>query len=176
MPAFSVCLLLDERADRAVRHLWERLERDGVSTLATHTHGRHVPHLTLAALGVADLEQVRRALDGLARSAPLDVRFQALGVFTRSRCWLLPTATVELLDRQRSVAQALDAFAVHRHYRPGSWQPHVTVAPRLPVDTLPRVASRVYEVVPLPARLARMVAVDTSTGAVHDLSPSGAPA
>ena len=175
MSAFSVCLLLDGRADRAVRGLWHRLEGDGVPTLASHTHGHHVPHVTLASLGCPDLDVVRRALAGVPRPA-FEVTFDALGLFTRSRCWLLPTATLDLLHHQASVAAALNGHEVHRHYRPGSWQPHLTLAPRMPAESLPQVASRVYEVLPLPARLHRLVVVDTSTGKVHDLSSSAAPA
>jgi 2'-5' RNA ligase len=168
MPGLSVCLLLDERADRAVRGLWRRLEYDGVRTLATYTHGRHVPHLTLASLG-GDVPVPVEALAGLSASLPLDVDLHALGVFTRSRCWLLPTVGVDLLRLHESVAGVLDGRDVHRHYRPGAWQPHVTLAPRMPVDALPVVATRVYEVLPLSARLTRMVLVDTGTGEVHDL-------
>ena len=66
------------------------------------------------------------------------------------------------------VAEALGQ-GVHRHYRPGAWQPHVTVTARMPVELLPAVASRVYEVVPLAATLTRMVLVDTGTGELHDV-------
>lgn len=176
MSAFSVCLLLDERADRAVRGLWRRLEGDGVRTLATHTHGRHVPHVTLASLGCQDLAVVRDPLADLACPPELDVEFHALGMFTRSRCWLLPTTTVELLRYHESVVTALRGRDVHRNYRPGSWQPHLTLAPRLPVEALPQVASRVFEVLPFAARLGRLVVVDTSTGEVHDVRASAAPA
>ena len=131
MPGLSVCLLLDERADRAVRGLWRRLETDGVRTLASYTHGRHVPHLTLASLG-GDVAVPARALAEVSSSLPLDVDLHALGVFTRSRCWLLPTVTLDLLRLHESVAGALDGQDVHRHYRPGAWQPHVTLAPRMP--------------------------------------------
>jgi 2'-5' RNA ligase len=168
MPGLSVCLLLDERADRAVRGLWRRLEDDGVRTLATYTHGRHVPHLTLASLG-GDDGVPTGALAGLSPSLPLEVDLHALGVFTRSRCWLLPTVHVDLLRLHESVSRALDGRDVHRHYRPGAWQPHVTLAPRMRADALPTVANRVYEVLPVPARLTRMVLVDTGTGDVHDL-------
>ena len=171
MPGLSVCLLLDERADRAVRGLWRRLEQDGVRTLATYTHGRHVPHLTLASLG-GDAGVPEDALAALASALPLDVDLHALGVFTRSRCWLLPTVSVDLLRLHESVARTLDGRDVHRHYRPGAWQPHVTLAPRMAADALPLVAGRVYEVLPLPARLTRMVLVDTGTGEVHAL-PDG---
>jgi 2'-5' RNA ligase len=171
MALLSVCLLLDERADATVRRLWRQLEADDVRTLASHTHGRHAPHLTLAALESADVEAVRRALGGLADGWRTDVEFQALGVFTRSRCWLLPAASVGLLDRQAAVVAALagSGLAVHRHYRPASWLPHLTLAPRLRVETLTRVAQRVFDALPLPATLLRTVVVETRTGDIHDL-------
>ena len=168
MSGLSVCLLLDERTERAVRSLWGRLEGDGVRTLASYTHGRHVPHLTLASLGAADVDAVRGALAGVRAALPIHVALQALGIFTRSRCWLLPTVSTDLLRLHGCVAEALGQD-VHRHYRPGAWQPHVTVAPRMPVGMLPTVASRVYEVVPLSASLTRMVLVDTGTGELHDV-------
>ena len=168
MPGLSVCLLLDERADRAVRGLWRRLEHDGVRTLATYTHGRHVPHLTLASLG-GEAAVPTEALALTSTSLPLDVDLNALGVFTRSRCWLLPTVGIDLLRLHESVAGALSGQDVHRYYRPGAWQPHVTLAPRLPTDALPLVATRVYEVRPLRARLTRMVLDDPGSGEVHDL-------
>lgn len=171
MSGLSVCLLLDERAERAVRGLWGRLEGDGVRTLASYTHSRHVPHLTLASLGGSDVDAVSRVLADLPTALPIHVGLHALGIFTRSRCWLLPSASAELIRLHECVAEALGE-AVHRHYRPGAWQPHVTVAPRMPVELLPVVASRVYEVVPLAASLTRMVLVDTGTGDLHDV-PTG---
>jgi 2'-5' RNA ligase len=172
MPGLSVCLLLDERADRAVRGLWRRLEHDGVRTLATYTHGRHVPHLTLASLGGVD-PVPGGELVGLSSCLPLDVELHALGVFTRTRCWLLPSISFDLLRLHESVSRTLDGRDAHRHYRPGAWQPHVTLAPRMPADALPTVATRVFEVLPLPARLTRMVLVDTGTGDVHELPEPG---
>ena len=41
MPSLSLCLLLDEQADQAVRRLWRQLEDDGLPSLTGHTHGRH---------------------------------------------------------------------------------------------------------------------------------------
>ena len=91
-------------------------------------------------------------------------------MFTRSRCWLLPTVGVDLLRLHESVARTLDGRDVHRHYRPGAWQPHVTLAR----DARRRAAAGGgrLEVLPLPARLTRMVLVDTGTGEVHGL-PDG---
>jgi len=65
MSGLPVCLLLDERTERAVRGLWGGLEDDGVRTLASYTHGRHVPHLTLASLAESEVDAVRAALAGV---------------------------------------------------------------------------------------------------------------
>ena len=169
--SLSVCLLLDDRSDRAVRQLWRRLEDAGLTTLLSHTHGRHVPHLTLASLLSYDLEEVRAALTALPRQEPTDLHLDALGMFRRSRCWLGPAASGEILDRQQAVVAAVDATGaqLHRNYRPGAWMPHLTLAPRLHVDDLPVVARHTFEVLPLTARLDRAALIDTSTGEQHAL-------
>jgi 2'-5' RNA ligase len=169
--ALSVCLLLDDAADRAVRRLWARLEEAGVPTLLTHTHGRHLPHLTLASLTSCDLDAVRSALTALPPAEPLPTRFEALGMFRRSRCWLAPTVTPGLLLRQEAAARAVSEAGaeVHRAYRPGDWLPHLTVAPRLRLRELATVAEKVNEVLPLPATLASAALVETSTGEVETL-------
>lgn len=167
----SVCLLLDSRADRAVRDLWRRLEDIGVSTLATHTHGRHVPHLTLASLRSFDLTAVRTACTALPAPPPHRLRFDALGMFPRSRCWLVPAVDAALVERQQQVVAAVAATGadLHYSYHPGAWVPHLTLAPRLGLEKLPTVARHVFEILPLPAILERTALVDTSTGRVQPL-------
>jgi 2'-5' RNA ligase len=170
--ALSVCLLLDDVSDRAVRRLWGRLEDAGVPTLLSHTHGRHLPHLTLASLTSYDLPAVRTALTALPAAEPLDIRFEALGMFRRSRCWLAPTVTTGLLVRQEAAVRAVrDAGAeVHHAYRPGEWLPHLTLAPRLHLRELAVVAEKVNEILPLPATFDRAALVQTSTGEVETLT------
>lgn len=167
--ALSVCLLPDPAGSRAVRGLWERLEESGVRTLLTHTHGRHVPHLTVASLLTFDLEACRLAVVGLAQqepAAPTVLRFDALGMFPRSRCWLAPAAVEGLPTRQERIADLLAATGaeVHRSYRAGVWVPHLTLAPRLHLDDLPVVARRVFEVLPLSVTMSRSALIDTHTG------------
>jgi hypothetical protein len=167
----AVCLLLDNRADATVRRLWRRLEDTGVPTLLTHTHGHHVPHLTWAALRSYDLDAVRTALEALPEQPPLDLHLDALGTFRRSRCWLAPAVTTSLVERQAAIVAAVDETGadLHRHYRPGSWVPHVTLAPRLHLDDLATVAKLVYDVLPITATGERSALIDTSTGARHPL-------
>jgi 2'-5' RNA ligase len=179
--SLSLCLLLDEQADQAVRRLWRQLEDDGVPSLTGHTHGRHVPHLTLASLGGASVDgasvggasvdDVREAVARLPEARAERVTFAALGSFTRSRCSLVPAVSTNLMARHERVVAALLAAGtpVHRHYLPGAWLPHLTLATRSQAETLPRIARRVYEVLPLIAVLERAAVVDTSSGEVHPL-------
>ena len=162
----SVCLTLDAAAERAVRALWQRLEEAGIATLLTHTHGRHIPHLTLASLRSWDLEPVQKELSEQPLDLPQVVHFDALGMFRRSRCWLVPAANPALLHDQQAVVDAVrrSGADLHRHYEPGRWVPHLTLAPRLHLNDLPVVAARVYDVLPVSATLSELTLIDTSTG------------
>jgi hypothetical protein len=169
--ALAICLLLDERADATVRHLWQRLEAVGVPSLLTHTHGRHVPHLSYASLLSFDLHEVTARLAELPEQSPLTLHLDALGTFRRSRCWLGPAVTADLAERQAAVVGALAASGaeLHRHYRVGEWIPHVTLAPRLHLRDLAAVAGVVYEELPIEATTPTVALVDTSTGRRHRL-------
>jgi 2'-5' RNA ligase len=164
----SVCLLPDAPADRVVRRLWQRLEDSGVPTLQTHTHGRHLPHLTLASLTSCEIGSVHGALSSLSVDQPVSTRVVGLGLFPRSRAWLVPVVTASLLARhERVVAAAQSTGAdVHPHYLPGGWLPHLTLSPRLTLDLLPVVTARVNEVLPLTVTFTRTALVETATGEV----------
>lgn len=164
--ALAVCLLLDPPADELVRRLWARLEAAGVPSLASHTHRRHVPHLTYAVLRSWDLDAVAAHLEALPGQPPVRLHLDALGVFRRSRCWLAPALTPDLEPRQRAVAGAVATAGadLHQHYRPGEWTPHVTVAPRLHLEHLATVAHLVNDVLPLVATASEAALIDTSTG------------
>ena len=169
--ALSVCLLPDAASDLLVRTLWRRLEAVGITTLLRHTHGRHVPHLTFASLRRYDLDEVSQALGPFPDAGPTTLPFDALGMFRRSRCWLVPAASGDLVARQERVVDAVVATGadLHRNYEPGAWTPHVTLAPRLHLDQLPVVARATFEVLPLTLTFDRAALVDTSTGARHPL-------
>ena len=171
--ALSVCLLMDRRSDRAVRELWTRLEQAGITTLLSHTHGRHQPHLTLASLLEFDLEAVRAAVADLPEQTPLPVRIEGLGMFRRSRCWLAPVASETLLALQCETAEAVrrTGALLHRNYEPGTWMPHVTLAPRLHLEQLATVAKNTFDVLPLDAVLDRTALIDTRTGEVYPVRP-----
>lgn len=164
--ALAVCLLLDPPGDAAVRRLWARLEEAGVPSLASHTHGRHVPHLTYAVLRAWDLDAVAAALGALPARPTVRLHLDALGLFRRSRCWLAPALTPDLEPRQHAVVDAVIGAGadLHTHYRPGEWTPHVTLAPRLHLEHLATVAHLVNDVLPLVATGSGAALIDTSTG------------
>ncbi|MFD2792171.1 2'-5' RNA ligase family protein [Promicromonospora vindobonensis] len=170
--ALAICLLFDRPTERVLRQLWQRLEARGVATPATHTHGRHVPHLSLAVLRSWDLDKVRASIEALPDAGPTTVQLDAVAAFRRGRMSLIPAVSSRLVARQEQVVEALGASEdeLHKHYVPGIWTPHVTVATRVPLEQTPLVLEAAYEIVPLTATLTHAALVDAGTGTVHPLA------
>jgi len=170
--ALAVCLLFDRRSERAVRALWDRVEEQGVGSLRSHTHGRHVPHVSYAVLRQWDTAAVTKALAGLDGGLPVDVSFDGVGLFRRGRTWLLAGVSADLVARQQRVVEAVVATGadLHKHYRPGIWLPHCSLAPRATLDQLPVVVKAVMDVLPLEARLDRAALVNSATGEISPLA------
>lgn len=164
--ALAVCLLFDSRSDRLIRELWSRLEEEGVGTLASHTHGEHHPHLSLAVLRSWDLDAVRRTLGDLPALGSATLSCQGTLIFPRGRVALAPAVGAELLAHQQALATALEKSGadLHKHYWPGRWVPHVLVVTRASSTQLPRVVKELTDVLPLEAVVDRSVLIDSSTG------------
>ena len=170
--ALAVCLLFDRRSDRILRGLWDRLEDLGVPTLKSHTHGRHVPHLSLAVLREWQQDEVRKAVESLPDDGPVNLHFDGLGSFRRGRAWLVPAVSADVLQRQERAVSALNETGadLHRHYQPGLWVPHCTLAPRVPLVALPILAAAVYDVLPLETTADHAALIDSSTGQLWPLT------
>jgi 2'-5' RNA ligase len=170
--ALAVCLLFDRRSERAVRGLWERVEEQGVPSLRSHTHGRHVPHVSYAVLRRWDLGAVTEALAGLDGGQAVDLSFDGVGLFRRGRTWLVAGVSADFVARQQRVVDAVTATGaeLHKHYRPGVWLPHCSLAPRATLAQLPQVVATVMDVLPLRARLDRAALVDSATGEISPLA------
>jgi len=164
--ALSVCLLFDPAGEQAVRAVWDRLEAQGVRSLATHTHRRHHPHLSYAVLLTWDLHRVTDALQGLPDAGPFPLTFQGMLAFPRGRAALAPSVSAEVMQRQQAVTAALTAAGalLHHHYEPGRWVPHCSLATRAKGDGLPVVAKAVSDVLPLTVTAVRAALVDSGTG------------
>ncbi len=165
--ALAVCLLFDPLTDRAIRQLWQRLEaHDGVSTLASHTHGRHLPHLSYAVLREYDVEAVRAAVAGLPDHGPLQLHVDAIGLFRRGRACLVPAVSGQLVARQEAVVEAVLSTGadLHRHYAPGAWVPHISIATRVRQGALGPLTGAVHDILPLEASADHAALVDSGTG------------
>ena len=170
--ALAVCLLFDRRSERAVRALWDRLEEHGVGSLGSHTHGRHLPHVSYAVLRRWDQAAVVEALAGIDGGEPVELSFDGIGLFRRGRTWLVAGVSADFVARQERVVEAVTATGaeLHKHYRPGTWLPHCSLAPRATLAQLPTVVAAVMDVLPLRARLDRAALVNSSTGEVSPLA------
>jgi 2'-5' RNA ligase len=164
--ALAVCLLFDGRSERAIRALWDQLESLGIPTLRSHTHRRHVPHVSYAVLRTWDVATVTAALTELDAGEPVALSFDGIGLFRRGRAWLLAGVAADLAARQERIVSAVTATGaeLHKHYVPGRWLPHCSLAPRTPLAQLPMLAASVYDVLPMHARLDRAALIDSSTG------------
>jgi 2'-5' RNA ligase len=164
--ALAVCLLFDARSDLLIRELWSRLEHAGVSTLATHTHGRHYPHLSYAVLRSWDLERVQEALAALPAAEPFMMSFHGTLAFPRGRAALAPAITADVALRQWRIVTSLEATGaeLHRNYEAGQWVPHVSVATRAQGAKLATVVKAIADVLPLTVRVDRAALVDSATG------------
>lgn len=164
--ALAVCLLFDRRGDLVVRGLWARLEQEGVRTLLSHTHGHHLPHLSYAVLLDWSLEDVTTAVEALPDHGPFDLTFHGAVVFPRGRVALAPSLPSYAGARQEAVATTLagSGATLHRHYAPGEWVPHVSVATRANGAGLPVALRTIADVVPVTVRAERAALVDSSTG------------
>ncbi|MFG2693447.1 2'-5' RNA ligase family protein [Kitasatospora sp. NPDC048407] len=127
--------------DRAVRTVWRQLADGGVDSLADNPHPAHRPHLTLAACGAVEPEQLAELGELLAAALPLEVRFTGLLSFSaRSRRRVLAWGVVpspELVELHREVWRLLAAVPdPNPLYLPGRWMPHLGLTRRLEPDAL----------------------------------------
>lgn len=169
--ALAVCLLFDARSDLLMRELWSRLEDAGVSTLASHTHRRHYPHLSYAVLRSWDLARTQEALAALPAADPFPMSFHGSLTFPRGRVALAPAVTADVAVRQWRIVTALEeaGAVLHRNYEAGQWVPHVSVATRAQGAKLRIVVKAIADVLPLTVRVDRAALVNSSTGQIWPL-------
>lgn len=169
--ALAVCVLFDRRSDRAIRALWDRIEQQGVASLRSHTHGTHVPHLSYAVLRRWDQAAVTHALAAAGHGEPVQLTFDGVGFFRRGRVWLVAGVSADLVARQEHVVDLVTATGaeLHKHYRPGTWLPHCSLAPRATLAQLPAVVAAVMDVLPLHATLDHAALINSATAQITPL-------
>ncbi|BBY67419.1 2'-5' RNA ligase family protein [Mycolicibacterium helvum] len=131
--AHSIELLIDQRADTAVRQMWHALADGGLPSRHRVPSGTRRPHITLvAAERIAP--GIDRVLGGLAEELPLPVVLGAPLVFGTDRLTLArlvvgSAALLALHDEVYGLCRPF-AFNVFAHSAPGRWTPHITLGRR----------------------------------------------
>jgi hypothetical protein len=95
--------------------------------MATHSHRRHVPHISLF---VAEDLPVSGALAAVGRvpKEPLRLLIESAGMFPEGNLFLAAIVTPALQEEQRRVHDLIEpmAFDPWPHFAPGTWTPHIT--------------------------------------------------
>lgn len=159
-------IFLDPVARTAVEDLWARLDSAGLASMATVSHRRHQPHITL--INTQTMSVTPTLLEVSATLLSCELRMDVLGVFPgpESALFLGVCATRPLLDAHAAVHEAVTEERTHgwEYYRPGSWVPHCSLALGLEGAAVGRAFSLLHPFAGLPARVAEIGIVDTDTG------------
>ena len=167
----AVELLFDPTTEAALKGLWARLETAGVPSLASRTHRRHRPHISLSVAERIDA-QLKGARDFLA-TTHLDVTLYAPAVFPRPGVlYLSVVPTLALLRLHQEVHAALrDGMVTPRDgYSVGAWMPHCTLAQDLTRAQLVRGIDLLHDQPVIAAHVSSVGLLDTTTGEVLPLA------
>jgi 2'-5' RNA ligase len=166
-------MYFDEEADAAVRRLWLLLSDAGLPSLATRTHRRHRPHVSLAvaeSLADADLAPLRSAL----MSSRPALRLYVLGTFPgdEGALFLGVQVTAELLAFHAGAHAALAGQPIRQwaYYLPGNWIPHCTLAEGLDKSEAGRAFGLLAGYRAIAATVTSAGIKDTATGAITPLT------
>lgn len=132
----SIELLLDPDTEARVRADWDALAAAGHSSLAAHTSPSNRPHVTLLVrpelAPIAFVDAIRLLPLRVTLGAPIVFRHGDRGVLARH---VVPSE--ELLRLHRAVHDEAPPGPDAAHTAPGDWVPHVTLARRLRLESLP---------------------------------------
>ncbi len=127
---YALELFLDSVGDAAVRELWNRLEDAGLQSLATRSHRRHRPQVTLAVAEQFEVDDRARSL--LEQTPGTELTMPVLGTFPGEAAVLFlgVTSNAALLNTHAALRAAIasGSAGLWDHYRPGNWVPHCTLA------------------------------------------------
>jgi hypothetical protein len=133
--------------------------------MSTHTHRKHLPHVSLL---VAEHLPVSETLSAVGRlpTEPIRLLIEAAGVFPEGNLFLATIATPALLEEQRRIHDLTRPMTVGPwpHFAPGTWTPHITMAWSLVPDQVGPALSIVLPHLPLEGRLDSGGVEDGTTG------------
>jgi 2'-5' RNA ligase len=168
----AVELLFDPTTEAAIKGVWARLETEGVPSLASRTHRRHRPHISLSVAERINTTELQGARECLA-ATHLDVTLYAPAVFPHPGVlYLSVVPTLALLRLHEQVHTALrDSIVAPRDgYAVGGWMPHCTLAQELTRAQLVRGIDLLNDQPVIAAHISSAGLLDTTTGEVLPLA------
>ena len=162
-------MYFDGQADAAVRRLWQRRADAGLPSLATRTHRRHRPHVSLAvaeSLADANLAPLRTLL--MSRRPALSLYTLSTFPAATGALFLGVQVTTELLAFHADVHAALGGQPIQHwaYYLPGNWIPHCALAEGLDTSEAGRAFELLADYRPITAQVTSAGIKDTATGAI----------
>jgi 2'-5' RNA ligase len=173
--AHALELLFDPATEAAVKDLWTRLETAGVPSLASRTHRRHRPHVSLSVAQRIETQQLESVRERLA-ATHLDITLYSPAVFPRPGVlYLSVVPTLALLRLHEEVHAALrDGMVRPRDgYSVGAWMPHCTLAQDLTRAQLVHGIDLLHDQPIIMAHVNSVGLLDTATGEVLPLAALG---
>lgn len=127
---FAISLRSDHPSARAVRSLWNRVERfEARPSMASLGYP---PHITFAIYDDAAIgePEVRSALKQAGRKlGVVPLTFDAIRFFETSPMvlWAAPQPSPALQAIHHAIHSSIDPLRCRPYYRPGAWTPHCTL-------------------------------------------------
>jgi 2'-5' RNA ligase len=166
--AHALELFFDPNSEAEIKRVWDRLEAAGLPSLATRTHRRHRPHVTLAVAERIEATRLQNGRDRLV-ATHLDLTLHSPAVFQRSGVLYLsvvPTLALLRLHQQVHAALQDSLVAPWGAYSVGAWVPHCTLAQGLTRQQLARGIDLLHDQPLVEAHVTGAGILDTKTGEV----------
>jgi 2'-5' RNA ligase len=166
--AHALELFFDPAIEAEIRKTWAALEAAGLPSLATRSHRRHRPHVTLVVADRIETSQLDDARDRLS-ATHLDATLYSPAVFQRSGVlYLSVVPTMALLRLHQEVHAALRGSMVEpwHTYSVDAWVPHCTLAQDLDRAQLARGIELLHDERIIETHVTSAGIVDTKTGEV----------
>jgi hypothetical protein len=129
---WAVILLPDERGDASAQRVWRAVRGAGFPSMLFEGDNR--PHISLSVLETQDGSLDAAVRRFAAETQPVTVMLGSVGYFGETVIYLSPEPASSLLAMNRSLTAHLGPLSAlaDGHYLPGQWQPHLTVAFKIP--------------------------------------------
>jgi 2'-5' RNA ligase len=148
---YSVELYLNETSEKAIRAIWEAIDRAGISNYLPEAGAR--PHISLTCYDEGiDIRHFTEALGDFAASwKQIHITFSYIGVFPKGIVFLGHTVTGRLIETHKAFHHRLSSWLDESFelYLPGTWIPHCSVAMNLPPEDV-AAAVDIVRTFPLP--------------------------